>query len=89
MLSNLRGYKSKENSLKKIVKKKRPSILLLNETQLLGKMEVNLKAYTTWNRNRTEKGGGGIATAVHQKYSETAVGVGEGEDKDKNLITRI
>ena len=58
MLSNMRGFKSKEYSLKKILRKKRPSVLLANETQLSGKMEVNLKAYTTWTRNRSEKGGG-------------------------------
>ena len=53
---------------------------ILNETQLVGNMKVNLPAYTTWSRNRTDKGGGGIATAVHQQYSATAVGIGEGED---------
>ena len=89
LLSNMRGYKSKEPSLKKILKKQIPSMVILNETQLIGKMQVNLSAYTTWNRNRTEKGGGGIATAVHQQYSATAVGVGEGEHEDKYLITRV
>ena len=64
-------------------------MVILNETQLVGKMQVKLKAYTTWNRNRTEKGGGGIATAVHQQFSDTAVGVGEGEHDDEYLITRV
>ena len=85
----MRGYKSKESRLKKILKKKTPSMAILNETQLVGKMEVNLPAYTTWSRNRTDKGGGGIATAVHQQYSATAVGIGEGEHEDDYLITRI
>ena len=64
-------------------------MLLINETQMAGKMEVNIKAYTTWTRNRTEKGGGGIASAVHQQFSATSVGVGEGENEDEYLITRV
>ena len=89
LLSNIRGYKSKENSLKKIIKKVTPSMILLNETQLVGKMNVSLKPYTSWTRNRTEKGGGGIATAVSQAYKNHAVGAGEGEQDDEFLITRI
>ena len=73
MLSNLRGYKSKECSLKKILKKVKPSVILLVETQLVGNMKVSLNpGYTSWTRNRTERGGGGIATAVSQQYSDTA-----------------
>ena len=89
LLTNMRGYKSKENSLKKILKKKAPSMVLVNESQLAGNMEVNIKAYTTWTRNRTERGGGGIATAVHQQFSATAVGVREGDKEDEYLITRV
>ena len=89
LLSNIRGYKSKEHSLKKIIKKVKPSMILLNETQLIGNMKVSLKPYTSWTRNRTEKGGGGIATAVSQTYKNQAVGAGEGEKEDEFLITRI
>ena len=58
--------------------------------QLVGNMKVSLDpTYVSWTRNRTEKGGGGIATAVSQKYSDTAVGAGEGEKDDEYLIVRI
>ena len=89
LLTNLRGYKSKEHSLKKILKKVKPAVTLMNETQLAGNMKVSLKPYTTWTKNRTEKGGGGVATAVSQQYSEFAVGAGEGEKDDEYIITRI
>ena len=52
-------------------------------------MNVSLKPYTSWTRNRTEKGGGGIATAVSQAFKNHAVGAGEGEQDDEFLITRI
>ena len=89
MLSNLRGFKSKQKLLENILSTVRPQLLLLNETQLAGKMKVSVDGYTVWNRNRTDKGGGGIATAVCDQYKEHAVGVGEGEEEDEFLITRI
>ena len=89
-LYNIRGYKNKAYSLKKILKKVKPSIALINETQLVGNMKVSLDpAYSSWTRNRKEKGGGGIATAVSRQYSDTAVGAGEGYKDKEYLIVRI
>ena len=34
LLTNLRGFKSKETSLKKIIRKQRPSVIVMNETLL-------------------------------------------------------
>ena len=89
MLSNLRGFKSKKKSLTKILDTVQPNMLLMAETQLVGQMKIVLDGYTTWTRNRTDKGGGGIATAVCLKYQDSAVGAGEGEEEDEFLITRI
>ena len=61
----------------------------MNETQLIGNMKVNIPQYVCWTRSRAEQGGGGIATAVRQEYSERTVGAGEGEKEDGYLITRI
>ena len=52
-------------------------------------MKMSLSNYTTWVRNHSEKGGGGISTAVRQSYQDSAVGVCEGEDDNEFLITRI
>ena len=89
LLSNLRGFKSKKKSLETILDNVTPSMALLNETQMVGKMKMSLSNYTTWVRNRSEKGGGGIATAVRQSYQDSAVGVCKGKDDDEFLITRI
>ena len=64
-------------------------MVILNETLLAGNMKVSIPEYTSWSRNRTEKGGVGIATSVANKYKDCAVGAGQGEDEDKYLITRI
>ena len=88
-LTNLRGYRSKETSVNKIIRKLRPSVAVMNETQLIGNMKENIPQYVCWTRSRTEQGGGVIATAVSQEYSEMTVGAGEGEKDDEYLITRI
>ena len=61
----------------------------MNEIQLSGKMKVKLDSYSCWTRNRSKKGGGGIATAVSREYRDSAMAAGEGQDDDEFLITRI
>ena len=85
----MRGYKSKERSLMKVIKKVRPSCVALNETQLVGRTKVSLASYKSWTKNRTEKGGGGIATAVSQSFKDSSVSAGEGEGDDEFLVTRV
>ena len=60
MLANIRGYKSKEISLKKVINKVTPSLVLLNETLLIGNSKVSITPYTIWTKNRKEKGEGGF-----------------------------
>ena len=79
MLSNLRGFKSKKQSLLKIAKKIKPSVIVMNETQLKGRMKLELKPFTCWSRNRGEGGGGGIATAVAPALGQQSMAAGEGE----------
>ena len=40
-------------------------------------------------RNRKDKEGGGILTAVSPQYKDSCVGAGEGEGEEEYLITRI
>ena len=89
LLTNLRGYKSKETSLRKIIGKLKPSLVAMNETLLAGNMKVSIPSYTSWSKNRTEKGGGGIATSVAENYKNYTVGAGQGEGEEEYFITRI
>jgi hypothetical protein len=88
-LANLRGYKTKELSLKKILRKVKPSMILFNETLLTGKANIKLTPYSSWCKNRTEKGGGGIASGVRQEYKDCSVQAGEGQEDDEYIITRV
>ena len=85
---NIRGVKSKEYSLKKLIKRIEPDVVALNETQLCGNTKVDIKPYTWWMKNRSKKGGG-VATGVAQQYKDKAIGAGEGSEKDEYLITRV
>ena len=89
LLTNLRGFKSKETSLRRLIDKIQPSLIAMNETLLDGNMKVSIPTYTTWSKNRTEKGGGGIATAVASRFKDCTVGAGQGEDEDEYLVTRL
>ena len=73
----------------KVIEKVRPSCVALNETQLVGRTKVSLASYKSWTKNRTEKGGGGIATAVSQSFKDSSVSAGEGEGDDEFLVTRV
>ena len=90
LLVNLRGYRSKEYSLKKALKKLKASMVILNETQLRGNMKICLEpSYISWSKNRTANAGGGVATAVARAYMDKAGGAGEGVGNDEYLITRV
>ena len=89
LLVNMRGYKSKERSLMNLIKKVQPSCVTLNETQLAGRAKVSLAPYTSWTKNRATKGGGGVATAVSERFKNCSVSAGEGEGEDEFLVTRV
>ena len=71
-----------------MIKRIKPDVVALNETQLCGSTKVDIKPYTWWMKNRSKKGGG-VATGVAQEYKDKAIGAGEGSDKDEYIITRI
>ena len=73
----------------KVIKKVQPSCVTLSETLLTGRAKVSLPPYTSWTKNRTDKGGGGIASAVSQMFKDCSVSAGEGEGDDEFLVTRV
>ena len=50
---------------------------------------VELKPFSVWSKNRSERGGGGISTAVAPHLAHSAVGAGEGQGEDEYLVTRL
>ena len=85
MLTYLRDSKSKETLLRKIIRKLKPICTAMNETLLGGNMKVSIPTYTSWSKNRIEKGGSGIATSVAENYKDFAVGAGQGEGEEEYL----
>ena len=61
----------------------------MNETMLRGNQKVSIGSYKCWGKNRTEQGGGGIATAIVNEYKDSVINAGEGSGEDEYLVTRI
>ena len=89
LLMNVRGYKSKRDSVNEVVEKMKPTVVVLNETQLTGRMKVNIENYKCWTKNREAKGGGGIATGVSTEFAESTMEAGQGEGEEEFLVTRL
>ena len=87
--SNIRGFNSKTESLKDIVKKIRPDVVILNETALRGNNKARIDGYFTFSKNRINKAMRGIATLVENYLKSDTVKVAEGEYNDEYIITRI
>lgn len=55
---NVRGLKSKKNSLDNMLEEQKPTIIALVETHLHPEEDMNLEGYTIIRNDRSEKGGG-------------------------------
>ena len=85
---NLRGFDSKSSSLKSILETVRPNIVTLNETHYKNNKKLNIEGYVTFNRNRQNVNGGGVATSVSQEDSNHTLKVKDGPENDEYIITR-
>ena len=86
---NIRGLKSKQNSLNAIIRQLRPSVITLNETHLKGRQKPDLSNFKSFNRNRCNgQHMGGISTSVRNDDKDYVVKTYEGQNADEFLITR-
>ena len=85
---NIRGFDSKSCSLKSILEAVRPNVITLNETHYKNSKKLNIEGYVTYNRNRQDVNGGGVATSVSEEDSDHALKVKDGVDNDEYIITR-
>ena len=81
--SNIRGFDSKCNSLKSILETIKPDVITLNETLYRGNKKLTIEGFITYNRNRQNENGGGVATAVSQVDSKHTLKVKDGQEKDE------
>ena len=55
LTSNIRGWRSKSESLSNVAKTKQPDIIILTETHCSGNVAPSVKGYTTYFENRKSK----------------------------------
>ena len=80
MEDNVRGVKSKINSIKDIINEEEPTIIALTETKLKEEDKIEIEGYTIKRRDRVEEGGGvmiaykdgikNIVQVVREEYRE-------------------
>ena len=63
-------------------------MITLNETLYKNNKKLNIEGYVTFNRNRQNSNGGGVATSVIQDDSKNTLKVKDGPDNDEYVITR-
>ena len=75
-------------ALKSILETIRPNVVTLNETLYKNNKRLNIEGYVTYNRNRQNVNGGGVATSVSQDDSNHALKVKDGPNNDEYIISR-
>ena len=79
MLSaNIRGFRSKEASLSKLLKTECPSICAYNETLMTGRNKVEHDYYMSFSKNRKGNKGGGVSTSVRKELESLLYWPGRG-----------
>ena len=64
MYANVRGMKSKINSLIEVLQDHNPHVFLITETQLKSDTGIKVSGYTIYSRARPQGTGGGVAILV-------------------------
>ena len=78
LVSNVRGWFGKRESLNNIVNSENIDIISLCETFTSGKRHPTVPGYTTYYRNRPQRAMGGIALIIKDEKAKYAVKVEEG-----------
>ena len=86
---NIRGRKSKTDSLASIIEEMNPSIICLVETQLDEAERVQLEGLNSVFRSDKSSDSGGIMVAVKDKLKNIAIQLGETKDVGQTLWVRL
>ena len=86
--SNIRGLKSKINSLTTNANVLEANFICLNEHHITGNNIVNIKGYKSFSRNRCNKQMGGVSVSVDPKNEPFTVKIKVGEGDDEFLIVK-
>ena len=73
MYANVRGIKSKKNSLIEILHDNDPQIFLITETHLTTNIGIQIEGYKYFGRRREGKNGGGVGILVHNDVAHKTI----------------
>ena len=85
MMNNIRGYKTKENVIKRIIEEENPVIIGLVETKLNKDDQVTIPGYITAPVSRDEEGGG-VLIAYKQCLKKITVITKEYKENNAEMI---
>ena len=71
--ANTAGLLNKIQSLKSLISRFEPAVILLQETRVRSKNKLKLDNYFVYEHIRTESGGGGLLTAVHKSLEPVEI----------------
>ena len=79
--ANTAGLLNKIQSLKSLISRFEPAVILLQETKVRSKNKLKLDNYFVYEHIRTESGGGGLLTAVHKSLEPVEItNIEDGEE---------
>ena len=81
--NNCAGIKNKKESLLNMLTELKVGILFLQETKLYTKGQIRLANYVIFETNRPQNGGGGLLTAVHEKFQPSLL---ETENENPDIL---
>ena len=85
---NIRGLRSKRDSMKTVIDAVIPDMILLNEHGITKKNKVNIDGYITFSKNRMDKIMGGVSISTKKAESQHVVKVKEGQNDDEFILVR-
>ena len=78
--TNSDGLNQKSDSLHKTIEELMPSVFMIQETKFSRKGKFRANHYEIFEQIRTQKGGGGLLTGVHEDLSPVLVSDGSSDD---------
>ena len=85
---NIRGVKSKLNTLKEIINEEKPNVICLNETHLEKNENIEIKGYSFYNNNNKE-GKGGVSIGIQNNLKHISVEIDRKTEEYETLWIKI
>ena len=88
MVTNIRGFYSKKESLEAITVREEIDVICVSETFMSGNRFPELSGFTTFFRNRSTRGSGGVAVMIREEKAKYAVKVHTGPEENEFLVIK-